>query len=299
MDNVQIYPTRKRTVLNDKATKLLFNLPPNWYSQMIQKNKKQGVIEKKNHKKHGKIKSHFSISNNEGYTQILPLDEHDRAVFDVCISEHEEGNTFISLSQIQRGLSGKIGTAGADIKVDQRAAILQSLGKLRHTDFNADILDAFEKLDYDDGTLEKIVVAPVLNTEQVSKTINGQKTDFFRIVSESPLLKIAKLKGQILTYDAELLDVPDQNNTRLVVMLKNYALRRVEEIIKHPKQLKPILTFDDIFTKCRIENAHREIKSRAREYLDKFFAHLQEKGVIKSYEFTKKGRTFHSIKFTF
>ena len=301
-DNVQIFPTTKRISLNDKATKLLFNLPPDWYYQMILQKKKQGVIEKKNHKKHGKIKSRFSISNEEGYTQILPLDEYDRAVFDVCISEYEEGNTVISLAMIQRGLSGKNATAedgGARAYKNQRAAILQSLGKLRHTDYNAEILEAFKILGYDDGTAEKIVVAPVLATKQTCKTINGQKTDLFYILDESPVLKQAKLKGQILTYDADLLDVPEQNNTRLVVMLKNYTLRRVLECKQHSRQMKPILTIEDIFEKCRITDAHLEIKRRARDYLDKFFAHLQSNGVIKSYEFTKKGRTFYSIKFTF
>lgn len=302
-DNVQVYPTRKHISTNDKHTKLLFNLPPDWYEQMINGGKRQGVIEKKKNKKHGKIKSRFSLSNSEGYTQILPLDEYDRAILDVFNSEYENGNRVISLAQIQRGLSGKIGkngdNYGFNVYKDQRAAILQSVGKLRHTDYNPDILDAYQKLDYDDGTAEKIKKAPVLSTKETTITINGQKTDLFYILDESPLLKIAKLKGQLLTYDADLLDVPNQRNTRLNVMLKNYSLRRVLESIKHSKQLKPILTLDDIFTKCRISDASKSTKQDARATLDKFFAHLQDKGVIKSFEWIKKGNKFYSIKFTF
>ncbi len=294
--NVQLYPTTKRVCLNDKATKILFNLPPDWYSQMIQHNKKQGVIEKKNHKKHGKIKSRFSISNEEGYTQILPLDEYDRAVFDACISEYENGNSCITLAQIQRALSGKVGKSDAEIFKDQRAAILQSLGKLRHTDFNPDILDAFEKLNYDDGTAEKIVVAPVLATKQTCKTVNGQKTDLFYILDESPLLKIAKLKGQIIRYDVSLLDVPNQQNTPLIVTLKNYIMRRIMEIKLH--KMTPTLTFEDIFKKARITD-NRKAKENSRKYIEDFFKHLQSKGVIKTFEFKKKGNKFYSIEFTF
>lgn len=298
-ENVQVYPTRKHISTNDKHTKLLFNLPPDWYEQMINGGKSQGVIEKKKQKKHGKIKSRFSLSNDEGYTQILPLDEHDRAVLDVFNSEYEEGNRVISLSQIQRGLSGKIGKSDGDRTYkDQRAAILQSVGKLRHTDYNPEILDAYQKLDYDDGTAEKIKKAPVLSTKETTITINGQKTDLFYILDESPLLKIAKLKGQILTYDADLLDVPNQNNTPLIVMLKNYTLRRVVECKQHSKQLKPILTLDDIFTKARITD-NRKAKEHARAYIDEFFKYWQAKGLIKSYEWTKKGNKFYSIKFTF
>ena len=301
---IQVFPTRQRITLNDKATKILFNLPPNWYEKMINQGKRQNVIEKKNHKKHGKIKSAFSLSNEEGYTQILPLDEHDRAVFDVFVSEFENGNRVLTLPMIQRALSGKIGEVGVIPYKDQRAAILESIGKLRHTDYNDEVLDAYKKLGYIDKDEvnegeEKIKKAPVLATKQTSKIINGQKTDIFYILDEPPLLTNAKRKKQILTYDAELLDVPDQNNTKLIVMLKNYSLRRVLESKAHSKQLKPILTLDDIFSKCRIADKSNVIKLRTREYLDKFFKHLQSKGVIKSFEFVKKGNKFHAIKFTF
>ena len=306
IEQVQIFPTRQRITLNDKATKLLFNLSPEWFSKMINDGKKQGVVEKRNHKKHGKIKSAFSLSNEEGYTQILPLDEYDRAIYDVFISEFENGNRVLTLSMIQRALSGKIGEIGVIPYKDQRTAILESIGKLRHTDYNADILDAYQKLGYIDKDEEnegegeeKIKKAPVLATKQTEKIINGQKTDIFYILDEPPLLTNAKRKKQILTYDAELLDVPDQNNTKLIVMLKNYSLRRVLECIKHHKQLKPILTLEDIFSKCRIADKPNVIKLRAREYLDKFFKHLESKGVIKSFEFVKKGNKFHAVKFTF
>ena len=308
IEQVQIFPTRQRITLNDKATKLLFNLSPEWFSKMINDGKKQGVVEKRNHKKHGKIKSAFSLSNSEGYTQILPLDEYDRAIYDVFISEFENGNRVLTLPMVQRGLAGKIGkngdSYGFNVYKDQRTAILESIGKLRHTDYNADILDAYQKLGYIDKDEvnegeEKIKKAPVLATKQTEKIINGQKTDIFYILDEPPLLINAKRKKQILTYDAELLDVPNQQNTPLIIMLKNYSLRRVLESIKHPKQLKPILTLDDIFKKCRITDTPNVIKLRARKYLEEFFKHLQSKGVIKSFEFVKKGNKFHAVEFTF
>lgn len=70
------------------------------------------------------------------------------------------------------------------------------------------------------------------------------------------------------------------------------------EIIKHP-QMAHALTFDDIFTKCRIEGKPNVIKLRARETVEKFFEHLQEKAVIKSFELTKKGGKFYKINFAF
>ncbi len=78
--NVQIYPSKKRVELNDKATKRFFNLTRESYQKLLESNAKATLIEKKNHKKFGNIKSSFSISNENGFSNFIPLDEHDRAV---------------------------------------------------------------------------------------------------------------------------------------------------------------------------------------------------------------------------
>ena len=299
ISNVQLYPGTQRVELNDKATKILFNLTAENYAAMIQKNLNCGVVEKKNHKKHGKIKSTFKIENENGYTQIVELSEFDRAVFGVCISEYLAGNQYTTPAIILRALTGKVGKADEGVKLypEQRTAILQSIDKMMCTLFDPDVIDAFEKLNYDNGTAEKIVKAPLLPCKRVQKTINGQKADVIYFTDESPLLKIAQLKGQILRYDVSLLDVPKQNNTPLIITLKNYILRRVMEIKKH--KMTPTLTFDDIFKKARITDKPNVIKLRARGYIVEFFEHLQAKGEIKSFELTKKGNKFYSIFFTF
>lgn len=261
---------------------------------------KRGVIEKKKHKKHGDIKSGYHLQNENGYTNIAPLGEYERAVLDVCISEYDNGTRYISIAIIQRALSGKNcegNKNGNTPYKNQLAEIKQSLDKLMCTLYDPDILEVYEELNYEGA--EKITKAPILPAKRTEKIIGGKKQELIYFYDESPLAKQAKIKGQILTYPANLLNVPNQNNTPLVIALKNYTLRRVLETKQHSKQLKPILTLEDIFKKCRITNADRKTKSRVRDYLDKFFAHLQEKKLIKSYEFTKKGRTFHSIKFTY
>lgn len=298
-ENIQVYPTRKRITLNDKATKFLFNATPENYSK-IMKGAKCRITEKKKYKKQGTVKSGYRLQNDEGYTNIAPLEEYDRSVLDCCISEWEEGNRVISLAMIQRALSGKCAehTEGI-INKNQLARLKQSVDKLMCTQYDPDIVKAFEILDYEGA--EEIRKAPILPCKRIRKSINGKtaKEDLVEMYDASPLLKLAKIKGQILTYDAELLDVPNQNNTPLVIALKNYTLRRIAEIKQHSKQMKPILTLDDIFKKCRISDASKSTKQDARETLDKFFAHLQEKSEIKSYEWTKKGNKFYSVKFTF
>lgn len=295
--NVQLYPTTQRVELNDKATKILFNLTADSYARMIQNHSVKGVIEKKNHKKHGKIKSTFHIQNENGYTQIIELNEFDRAVFGVCISEFLADNKYTTPAIILRGLTGKVGKSDAETFKDQRSAILQSIDKLAFTAFDPNVIDAFEKLNYDDGSGEKILKAPVLPCKRIQKTVNGQRADVIYFTDESPLLKIAQIKNQILRYDTALLNVPNKQNTPLIISLKNYVIRRVIETQKH--KMTSTITLADIFKKARIESKPNVIKLRAREYIDDFLKHLQEKAVIKSFQWTKKGNKFYSVKFTF
>lgn len=165
------------------------------------------------------------------------------------------------------------------------------------TEFNPNVAEAFEQLKYANGDQAKITKSALLPCYRAEVTLNGQKSDVICFDRQSPLLNIAELKKQLVTYDAELLDIPKQNNSVLNITLKNYAMRRVQEIKLH--KLQPILTFNDIFKKCRIENSHGEVKRRAIDYVQKFFTHLQDTGVIKSFEIIKKHNTFYSIKFTY
>ena len=303
IETIVIYPSRQRIELNDKATKQLFNLTPEKFAKLV-KGAPFGIVEtKKKNKKSGKIEkiiSGYTLTTASGFTFIATLDEYHRAVLNVCVTEYDNGAEYITLAALQRGVSGKNCNDkdhyNAPYK-DQFTRLKQALDILMACQYDPDILDAYQKLDYEGA--ENVEKAQILPAERLEKIVGGKKIEVIHFLGESPLAKIAKIKGQLLTYDAELLDVPNQQNTTLIIMLKNYSLRRVFECIKHKKQFKPILTLEDIFKKCRIENAHREIKSRAREYLDVFFKHLQEKGVIKSFEWTKKGNKFYAVKFTF
>ena len=298
--NVQIYPSKKRVELNDKATKRFFNLTRESYQKLLESNAKATLIEKKNHKKFGNIKSSFSISNENGFSNFIPLDEHDRAVLSVCVSNWLEGNRYITPAIIYRGLTGKVNDASGNSKPSpvQLKAILQSIDRLMFTAYDPQILDAYEKLEYISGD-DKILIkkSAVLPCYRVAVTINGQTSDVICLDRESPFLNQASLKKQMLTYDAELLDVPHQQNTPLNIAAKNYVMRRIQEIKLH--RMTPTITFTDIFQKCRIEKSDNKIKQRVRDIVIKFFEHLKAKNHIKSFEITKKHNTFYSVKFSY
>ena len=298
--NVQIYPSKKRVELNDKATKRFFNLTRESYQKLLESNAKATLIEKKNHKKFGNIKSSFSISNENGFSNFIPLDEHDRAVLSVCVSNWLEGNRYITPAIIYRGLTGKVNDASGNSKPSpvQLKAILQSIDRLMFTAYDPQILDAYEKLEYISGD-DKIVIkkSAVLPCYRAEVTINGQTSDVICFDRESPFLTQASLKKQMLTYDAELLDVPHQQNTPLNISAKNYVMRRIQEIKLH--KMTPTLTFADIFKKCRIEKASNDKKMNVRTTIIKLFEHLKSKNHIKSFEIIKNHNTFYSVKFTY
>lgn len=298
--NIQIYPNKQRIIPNCKLAKVINNLSNENYSDMIVNGNERKIREMKNHKKHGDVFTTYQLVSDSDCDDSDPLTEFDRAVLSVCISEWEIGNRHTTPAIILRGLTGKVGSrhvGKGKIHKDQLAAIIHSLKKLISVILDTDLSTVNEQLNYHDGKSQKIIES-ILPAKIISTSINGQSVDdviFF--LDESPVMKIARDRKQLLTFDATLLDVPKQKNTPLNITIKNYVITRVLEIKLH--HLTPVITFDDLFKKCRIDNASRKTKMDARNTLTEFFEHLKSKGEIKSFEITKKANSFYSIKFSY
>ena len=263
MENVRLYPIKKRLVPNFKLCKVI-----------------RRIVEKKHHKKFGDLFTVYKISNANGYNNDDPLDEFDYAVYSVCVSYFDAGYKCITPAIIYRALTGKSTTA--KLRSDLRNAILNSLKKLIGTIIEIDETEVNAAFKYAETDKSKHISA-----------ILPSVVYFDRI---SPLMEIAHNRKQLLTYEISLLDAPGIRNTFMNIMLKSYVMRRVSEIKLH-KKLRPILTFADIFKKCRIEDKSRKTKMDARETIIKLFEHLQAEGFIKSFELTKEANAFYSIKF--
>ena len=81
------------------------------------------------------------------------------------------------------------------------------------------------------------------------------------------------------------------------IVVKNYVMQRIQEIKLH--KMTPVITFDDIFQKCRLENSNRKKKLDARNAIMEFLEYLKSQSEIKNFELTKRGNSFYSIKFSY
>ena len=294
-DIIQVYPITQRIVPNFKLCKVIYNLEHQKYTGMVIDGKQRKVLEKKKHKKFGDIVTVYRISNSDDFDNTDPLNEFDYAVFSVCVSFFDKGYRCITVAIIYRALTGKGNSAR--VTSDLREAILHSLKKLIGTVIEIDESEVNAAFKYADSDHSKKCSA-ILPAHLDDKIINGNDASVVYFDRESPLMEIAHQRNQLLRYDVSLLNAPDIRNTFMNIMLKSYVMRRVVEIKAH-KQLKPTLTFDDIFEKCRIKNASRKTKMDARDVIFKLFQYLQTKDFVKSFKLIKEENGFHAIKFIY
>ena len=307
---VQIMPSTECVEMNEIFSKMIFNRT-DAQAQKILTGETRGFYEKKRRKqKNGKVKNaivnFYSMKNAEGYDDTTPLDEFDRAVLGVIVSEYLAGNSYTTIGIIYRALIGKPGqgrNGGIVPYKNQKEAIINSVIKLmsKIVDFSK-FTEAYAQMKYTDkqGNELKFGVENLLSAGIVDAVVNGQEMEgviYFK--DQSPLFDLADAKNQVIRYPHELLNVPNQNNTPLVITMKKYVMRRICEIKLH-KNLTPTITFADVFKKCRVnDNDSREQKRRRRNYILEFVAHLQEKEFIKSFAVFSKDGSIHGITFTF
>ncbi len=75
-------------------------------------------------------------------------------------------------------------------------------------------------------------------------------------------------------------------------------MRRICEIKLH-KQLTPTITFDDVFSKCRISHTSREVKRDVRNAIIKLCDYLKAQNFIADFQVVQQRQKFIAIKFSF
>ena len=278
---------------NDKLTKTLFSLPANEYYDALQKGISIAVTETTIRGK--KIQTHFKLNGGGFATLKRPLNEFDRAIFDICNSAREEGFFGLTRDSLFRALAGGK-NRNTRPTPSQAIAIFESLKRLM-TIIEIDFSLTRDKMPKYKGVPDKII-SPILPCRILHNVLfNGNRTTLIRFTDESPLITIARAKKQIITSPVALRDITNQNNTPIVIMIKSYVIRRVFEIVAH--NMTPTITFDDLFKHCELIDATRKQKQDARKIVISVMENLKSESVIKCFTLTKKGDSYYSVTITF
>lgn len=298
--NVQVYPSKVIYFPNDRLSKRIATLTEDDFLEMSSGGLRN-LVELKEHRRFGKIVSPFRIYDEERSSVTLsePVEQFDFDLLCVAISEYRKGNCYITPGIIYRALTGKVNRgADAEPTKDQLAAIMHSVEKLMFLKLRINMTDYCEKLNRNGGRSFEILSALLPAQRITETTINGKVSTVIKLIAEPPLWQIARVKKQFMSFDAELLDVPNQQNTKMSIELKNYVLRRLVEIKAH-KQLAPTLTFADIFDKCSLQRSSKQRKSVARGIISTFLDHLKARNFIRNFELIRREHTFHLVKLSF
>ena len=276
---------------NDKLTKILFSLSTDEYFDTLQKGTSIAVNETTIRGK--KIQTHFKLNGGGFATLKRPLNEYDRAIFDVYNSAREANFIGITRDSLFRALTG---SGHRSPRPNQATAIVESLERLM-TVIKIDFSQTRDKMPkYNSVPVQ--IISPIMPCKILNNVlVNGQITSIIKFTDESPLMTIARAKKQIITYSVNLRDITGQNNTTLVISIKSYVIRRVLEIIAH--NLTPTITLADIFKHCNLTDADRFQQRNARKIILDIIESLKSKGIIKSFELTKKDGSYYSVTITF
>ena len=299
-NKIQIYPAKKLVLAIDKLKKIIYDATDSSTSR--------GVLEDKKSKTVTPLDIKFSAE-----FQGENLTSFDELVFDVCASEQVAGNEFTTPAIIHRAMGG----SKTNFYPAEKDKILQSIRKLATTWIKFDCSDTFRKLGYNGGADFKYN-GYLLPAEYVSREIGGHTDEaVIHFLRKTPLIDVAQLKGQFVTCDAALLNIPNIRNTELVLSLKSYLLRRVLQIVgsydnhkKHfrgkskdgkniyrkARELEKTILLDTLFAQCGLSDATKRQQQQARETITKVMNHFKSEHLISDWYFEKVGGKFRAVK---
>lgn len=295
MKKNQVQKRMKRLIVPcDKLSQILFEFSADEYGGVLE-GEWCGCTEKLAVGKKNEVCTPYRLELCEGYTNRTPLSAFDREVLFHSISAYEQGIRTITFRTALHSLSGGNQTR---VRKEQNAAIQGAFDKLKSTRIEINLTPLFAempkyKINYTGNSQLAERLLPCRYFD--STKINGRETSAIELLTESPLMTVAKLKKQVLTYDATPLAISGQNNTPQVITLKNYLLRRIK-LIESGRFSNKSLLFRTIYENCSLADAGKWEKQDARKTIMDILNSFKVGGVIKNFEFERQGNAYRSIK---
>ena len=242
------------------------------------------VLEKKKPQITSSVTFDMAELKNLGYTN---LDRFDLFVLYTCISIQSAGNGATTVNAIYRAMTGKDGKARP--KDAMREDIIKSVAKLMSLTVTIDAKGICEWYKYKGK--DNFIIDNLLPARVEGATVNGVFTESVIFRDESPLVRIARAKGnQFLTYEANLLAVPI-NATRQNIVTPPYLLQRIEDT-RGGKLAKTI-----VIDKVVEETGYTGERRRLVKLITDCFEYWRGVGYLKEWHLEKNGNKADKIKF--
>lgn len=288
----------KLIVPNDKLSKTLSHLPAEKYAVMLTTGQKSAIDEKIRGAKKP-VLTYYGIELIDGYADLSPLDEYAFDVLTVCVSAQVAGYDGLTVNEIARVMAGGK-NVHKHIRPLEKEKILRVIERMMCTRIHVNLAQLYDTKKYPD--MPKSLTSTILPCRILDGvTVNGKRDcTIVQFQGESPMLTVARAKGQLLTIPVEVLDVPRQKNTPLVTKAKHYVTRRVFE--SRPKKnkkadMQPRISFDCMFRNIGVDVADRSQRQDVRNISQNVMANLQKRGIIREFDFERVENVYRAIKF--
>ena len=264
--------------INDNATFEIFCQPAANY-----KAGKFSIDESVGNKRLKGLKMHVALTYSDQPVYFEPLHFF---ILNICNSAIIEGTKTLTVDNIFRRLTGSHNRSRIATK-NWRDIITSCLIDLCSTHTTIDISDIASKCkNY--RIDEKIIKGRMLEAtiKQNCKTRCGESATIITFSGQlSPLYRAAAAKNnRIITYPDYLLDVPIKALSLNSILMRNYLLWRIQNVIQHGQQSS--ILFDTVFETLNITFEVKQRRNEAISHIKKMFEHWQKCSLIQNWQVT-------------
>lgn len=220
----------------------------------------------------------------EGVTSCN-LDNFDKFLYIVVASLFYAGNKQITTNMIFKAM----GNTGRPSK-DQINKINKSLTRLNFTRIKLsnedEIINGYKYMLYN------VEDEALLNFQRSRVITRGKDVAVINLLNAPVLLRFAKDRGQITTFNAALLE-DNLNNTDLNVHIKSYLLDYISHARKNTKLQRKLL-FETLCSEFKT-GKDRKGRARLKSKINNLMQFYQKNGFIKSFYFDKANNLYFNL----
>lgn len=270
---------------NKLANALPHKIP---YNEMVnlEVNKQKGTL--------NPVTINYEDENIEIYDEEKRFTPYDRTVHNAVCSIFEAGNINFTPDQVYRCMNGLDNKAS--VSAQAVGAITKSLDKSRRIYAKVDYTQ--EAISYKlapADTTRLIFEDYILSARKVTLEAGGHQVSGYKLNSKPLLYEYAQKTKQVITVPSHLLDTQGVvNNTKEVIVIREYLIRRIE-VMKASNRHSNKITFEKIYTQIGLTDPDKKKAGRIRTIIEKLLTLFASNKYIKKFEFYKSGRSFKGV----